>query len=460
MYVCGPTVYGHAHIGHAKVYITFDIIRRYLEYLGYRVRYVQNITDVGHLTGDADEGEDKIAAQAKKERLEPMEIVEYYTRSYFEDMDALNVLRPDISPRASGHVPEQIQLAEILIDREVAYESNGSVFFSVKDWSSYGKLSGRKIEDLEEGARLEVNPDKRDPRDFAVWRAATSGHIMRWNSPWGEGFPGWHAECSVMSKKYLGLPFDIHGGGLENIFPHNESEIAQSEAAYDVEFARYWLLNNMITVDGTKMGKSLGNYTTIKDALSRHSPMTIRLFILNSHYRSPTDFTEAALEAASKGYERLVGAVSLTRQALADADCGEPPDEKFLTVIQHHKMRFLAAMDDDFNTPQALAVLFDFNKEVNGLLNEGQPVSGGTLKAIDDVYRELGNDIMGIMPDQLETSSNAGLENKLIQLIADLRAEARARKDWTTADAIRDRLTEIGVLMEDRPEGTTWRLKR
>lgn len=460
MYVCGPTVYGHAHIGHAKVYVTFDIVRRYLEHLGYRVRYVQNITDVGHLTDDADEGEDKITRQARRERLEPMEIVEYYTRSYFEDMDTLNVLRPDISPRASGHVPEQIELAEILIEKGVAYEGNGSVFFSVTDWPSYGKLSGRKIEDLEEGARLEVNLDKRDPRDFAVWRAATPEHIMRWNSPWGEGFPGWHAECSVMSKKYLGLPFDIHGGGLENIFPHNESEVAQSEAAYGVEFARYWLLNNMVTVNGIKMGKSLGNYTTIKDALSRHSPMTIRFFILNSHYRSPTDFTEAALEAASKGYERLVGAVSLTRQKLVDADGGEPQDETFLAIIQQHRARFLAAMDDDFNTPQALAVLFDFNKEVNSLLNEGQPVGDDTLKAIDDLYRELGNNILGIIPDQLETSSSASLENELIQLIADLRAEARARSDWSTADAIRDRLAEVGVLLEDRPEGTTWRLKR
>ena len=460
MYVCGPTVYGHAHIGHAKVYITFDIVHRYLEYLGYRVRYVQNITDVGHLTDNADQGEDKIAVQARKERVEPMEVVEYYTRSFFEDMDALNILRPDISPRASGHVPEQIELAQMLIDRGIAYESSGSVFFSVRDWPSYGKLSGRKIEDLEEGARLEVNLDKRDPRDFAVWRAATPDHIMRWKSPWGEGFPGWHAECSIMSRKYLGLPFDIHGGGLENVFPHNESEIAQSEAAYGVEFARYWLLNNMVTVDGVKMGKSLGNFTTIRDALSRHSAMTIRFFILSSHYRSPTDFTEAALEAASKGHERLISAAGLTRHKLADADCNEPPDEAFLDVIQQHKARFLSAMDDDFNTPQALAVLFDFNKEVNSLLNEGQPVSGSTLAAIDDVYHELGNDILGIIPDQLETSSTAGLENELIQLIADLRAEARTRRDWATADVIRDRLAEIGVLLEDRPEATTWRVKR
>jgi cysteinyl-tRNA synthetase len=460
MYVCGPTVYGHAHIGHTKVYIAFDIVHRYLEYLGYRVRYVQNVTDVGHLTDDADEGEDKIVRQARKERVEPMEIAEYYTRSYFEDMDTLNVLRPDISPRASGHVPEQIDLARILIDKGLAYESNSSVFFSVMDWPSYGKLSGRKIGELEEGARLELNPDKRDPRDFAVWRAAASGHIMRWKSPWGEGFPGWHAECSVMSKKYLGLPFDIHGGGLENIFPHNESEIAQSEAAYGVEFARYWLLNNMVTVDGVKMGKSLGNFTTIKDALSRHHPMTLRFFILNSHYRSPTDFTEEALEAAARGHERLISAASLTRQKLADADPSQPPDETFLDVIQGHRARFVTAMDDDFNTPQALAVLFDFNKEVNTLLNTGQPISGGTLQAIDDLYRELGGGILGIISDKSETSVSAGLENVLIQLIADLRAEARTRKDWSTADAIRDRLVQIGIFLEDRPEGTTWRLNR
>lgn len=460
MYVCGPTVWGHAHIGHAKVYITFDIVHRYLEYLGYRVRYVQNITDVGHLTDDADEGEDKIAHQAARERVEPMEIVEYYTRSYFEDMDTLNILRPDISPRASGHVPEQIELAQILIEKGYAYESNGSVFFSIKDRPSYGKLSGRKIEDLEEGTRLEVNPDKRDPRDFAVWRAATPGHIMRWKSPWGEGFPGWHAECSVMSKKYLGLPFDIHGGGLENIFPHNESEIAQSEAAYSVEFAHYWLLNNMVTVDGVKMGKSLGNFTTIKDALSRHSPMTLRFFILNSHYRSTTDFTEEALQAAGKGYERLISAVSLARQKLADADPGQGADEAFLDVIRQHKARFMTALDDDFNTPQALAVLFDFNKEANTLLNSGQPLSGGTLKTIDDLYRELGNGILGIVPDELGAPASAGLETELIQLLLDLRAEARARKDWGTSDAIRDRLAEIGILLEDRPEGTTWRLRQ
>ncbi|MBI1877136.1 MAG: cysteine--tRNA ligase, partial [Chloroflexi bacterium] len=272
MYVCGPTVYGDSHIGHAKVYITFDVAHRYLEYLGYKVRYVQNITDVGHLVGDGDVGEDKIGQQARLERIEPMEVVESYTRNYFRDMDLLNIIRPDISPRASGHVPEQIELAQILIEKGHAYEANGNVYFSVPSWPTYGKLSRRKVDELEEGARLEVSADKRDPRDFAVWRAAAPEHLMQWGSPWGQGFPGWHAECTVMARKYLGLPFDIHGGGLENIFPHNESEAAQSEAAYGGEFARYWLLNNMVTIEGIKMGKSMGNSLTIQQAITGDHP--------------------------------------------------------------------------------------------------------------------------------------------------------------------------------------------
>ncbi len=458
MYVCGPTVYGHAHIGHAKAYISFDVLHRYLEYLGYRVRYVQNITDVGHLTDNADEGEDKIGQQARQERVEPMQVVEFYTRSYFEDMDTLNVLRPDISPRASGHVPEQIDLAETLIEKGHAYESNGSVFFSVPSWTSYGKLSGRKIDDLAEGARVVVNPDKRDGRDFAVWRAATPEHIMQWSSPWGRGYPGWHAECTVMSRKYLGLPFDIHGGGLENIFPHNESEIAQCEAAYGVEFARYWVLNNMVTVNGVKMGKSLGNFTTIKDALKKHAPMTIRFFILSSHYRSNTDFSDQALSAAGRGYERLIGAVSLVRRKLANTATDQAADETFLQVIATHKARFLAAMDDDLNTAQAIATLFDLNKAVNTLLNSGRPIGGGTLGAIDDVYRELGGGILGLIPDQLPQQAGAGLDDTLMQILIDLRAQARQNKDWATADIIRDRLLEAGVALEDRPEGTVWRL--
>ena len=459
IYVCGLTVYDHAHIGHAKAYVSFDVVVRYLRYLGYKVRYVQNITDVGHLTDDADEGEDKIGRKARLEQLEPMEVAEYYTRSYFEDMDALNVARPDISPRASGHVPEQIELAQTLIEKGYAYEANGSVFFSVESFPEYGELSGRKVDELEEGARVEVNPDKRHPADFAVWRAAPPGHLMCWKSPWGEGYPGWHAECSVMAAKYLGLPFDIHGGGLENIFPHNESEIAQSEAAYGVEFARYWLLNNMVTVDGIKMGKSLGNFVTIKDALQRHEPMAIRFFILSSHYRSPTDFSEAALEAASKGLERLYGAVKLVRDRLATAE-DSGADAAFQKVMDEHKARFIEAMDDDFNTPQALAVLFDLTRDVNTLLNSEEPVSRGTLEAIDDLYRELGGDVLGIIPDQLPEEAGAGLEDALMQILIDLRQEFRQAKDWAKADAIRDRLAEVGIALEDGPDGTRWRLYR
>jgi len=460
MYVCGPTVYGHAHIGHAKAYISFDVLHRYLEHLGYEVRYVQNITDVGHLTDDADEGRDKIAEQAKRERVEPMQVVELYTRSYFEDMDALNVLRPDISPRASGHVPEQIEMAQTLIDKGYAYESNGSVFFSVTDWPEYGKLSGRKVKDLEEGARVEVNPDKKDPRDFAVWRAALPDHIMQWGSPWGRGYPGWHAECTVMARKYLGLPFDIHGGGLENIFPHNESEIAQCEAAYGTGFARYWVLNNMVTVDGTKMGKSLGNFTTIKDALKRHEPMTIRFFILSSHYRSTTDFSDEALEAASKGYERLIDTVALVRQRLAESDDQGFVDEQMAETLTEHRDRFLSAMDEDLSTPQALAALFDLNRAVNTLLNSDKIVTGPTLQAIDQAYRVLGGEILGLIPDRLpqESGEGASLTAELMKVLIDLRAQARQNRDWTTADMIRDRLTGMGIVLEDRSEGTTWRL--
>jgi len=458
MYVCGPTVYGHSHIGHAKVYIAFDIVFRYLRYRGYKVRYVRNITDVGHLTDDADEGEDKILRRARQEQVEPMEVVQTYMDSFFEDMDALNVLRPNISPRASCHIPEQVELVKGLLQRGHAYEAGGSIYFDVSSWPEYGKLSGRKVEEQEEGARVTVNPEKDDPADFAVWKKAEPGHILRWPSPWGQGYPGWHLECSVMATKYLGQPFDIHGGGLENIFPHNESEVAQCEAAYDEPFARYWVLNNMVTVNGTKMGKSLGNFITIKDALARHDPMTIRFFVLSSHYRSNTDFSEEALEAAGRGYERLIGTVSVVRQRLAEADRDEQPDETFAEVLRTYETRFLRAMDDDLNTPQALAALFDLNKEVNTLLNSGGYVSGGTLAAIDETYRRLGGTILGLIPDEIIEQESAGLEEALIGLLIELRAQAREQRNWATADTIRDRLTAAGVALEDRPDGTTWHL--
>jgi cysteinyl-tRNA synthetase len=467
LYVCGPTVYGDAHLGHAKVYVTFDVVHRYLEFLGYKVRYVQNITDVGHLVGDGDRGEDKIARQARLERLEPMEIVETYTRNYFRDMDLLNVIRPDISPQASGHVPEQLDLAQTLIERGHAYVSNGNVYFSVASWPGYGQLSRRNIEELEEGARLEVSTDKRDPRDFAVWRAAAPAHLMQWSSPWGPGFPGWHAECTVMARKYLGLPFDIHGGGLENIFPHNESELAQSEAAYGGDFARYWLLNNMVTIDGRKMGKSLGNFLTIQQALTGahprlsqgYPPLAIRFFILSSHYRQNSDFSDEALKSAARGYERLLGTVGLVRQRLRQASGTAPA---FGQVIDGFQRRFLEALDHDFNTPQALAALFDFTKAVNTLLNGDQPVSRLTLAAIDRTYRTFGGDILGLIPDEIPTPAGGGggLAEDLLRLLVELRTAARQHKDFAEADGIRTRLAHIGVVLEDGVNGTSWKISR
>jgi cysteinyl-tRNA synthetase len=459
IYVCGPTIYDHAHIGHSKAYVSFDTIVRYFRYRGYEVNYVQNITDVGHLTDNADQGDDKILQRARRDRVEPMELVETYMRSYFEDMDALNVIRPNISPRPSCHITEQIGLVEELLKTEHAYEADGSVYFDVASWPEYGKLSGRKVEELEEGARVAINPEKRHPADFAVWKAAEKGHILRWPSPWGWGYPGWHLECSVMATKYLGQPFDIHGGGLENIFPHNECEIAQIEAATGEPFCNYWLLNNMVTVEGVKMGKSLGNAITVKEMLERYDPMTIRFFILSSHYRSPTDFSEEALDAAARGLERLYGAVGLVRERMRGADEGDA-DPVWAEKLEATRSRFVEVMDDDFGTPQGIATLFDLGREVNTLLNTGEPVSRGTLEAIDDLYRQLGNDVLGIIPDDLAQQVGSDLVDSLLHLLIDLRQQARRDRNWAQADAIRDRLTEMGVALEDSPEGTRWRLSR
>ncbi len=466
IYVCGPTVYGHSHLGHAKSYISFDVIIKYFRYLGYKVRYVQNITDVGHLTDDADAGEDKIAKQARKERIEPMEVVESYTRSYFEDMDALNVARPDISPRPSGHIPEQLEMIEELVEKGYAYAVNGSVYFDVHSFKEYGKLSGRKVEELEEGARVDVNPDKKHPADFALWKKAEASHLMRWASPWGEGYPGWHIECSVMSTKYLGQPFDIHGGGLENIFPHHESEIAQSEACHGAQFANYWLHNNMVTVNGMKMGKSLGNAITLKELFSgshpllskAYAPLTVRFFILSSHYRSPLDFSNQALQAAEKGLARLHATVKLLRDQLQHASPGDIPPA-VTDMLAQHKDRFIEAMNDDFNTSQAIAALFDLNKAVNTLLNAEQKLSAPALQAIDRLYRELGEDVLGLIPEDLNAEAGGNLVDGLLNLLITLRQEARAKKDWATSDSIRDQLADMGVILEDRPDGTVWKLK-
>ncbi len=455
MYVCGPTVYDDSHIGHAKTYISFDVIARYLRFGGYDVLYVQNITDVGHML---DTGEDRVLRRARQLSAEPMQVVETYMRGYFADMDALNVIRPDISPRASGHVPEQISMVETLLEKGNAYEINGSVYFDVTSFPEYGKLSGRRLDEQEVGTRESVRTEKRRPADFALWKKAEPEHILRWPSPWGEGFPGWHVECSAMAAKYLGETFDIHGGGLDNIFPHNECEIAQSEAAHDEPFARYWMLAGTLTLDGVKMSKSLGNTLTLKEALGRWRPEAIRTFILSSHYTNPIDFSDEAVEAAYKGWLRIWGAASLVREQLKNAPDG-PLDEAVQEMLSQIRTSFCERMDDDFNAPAALAVLQDLTRKVNSLINESAPLSRGSLEAIDQTFRELGGDVLGIIPDQLDQRSDMTREDGLVRILIELRAEARERKDWLTADQIRQELAELGVTLEDRSDGTIWKLE-
>lgn len=464
MYVCGPTVYGHAHLGHGKSYVSFDVLLRYLRYLGYAVTYVQNITDVGHLTDDADAGEDKLAKQAQKEHRHPMAIAEFYTRSYFEDMDALGVLRPDISPRATGHIPEQIELTQTLIDKGFAYVANGSVYFDVTTFAGYGRLSGRNIEEMQAGARIEVNSEKRNAADFALWKKAEPNHIMQWNSPWGRGYPGWHLECSVMSMKYLGKTIDIHGGGIENQFPHHECEIAQSEAANGCPFVKYWVHHNMVTVDGQKMGKSLGNFITLKqifktghERLTRtYDPLAVRQLILQSHYRSPIDFSDAALSAAQSGYDKITEAVIKVRKRLTNAPTGAA-DAAVISQLAAMKEKFEAAMNDDLNTAVALSVLFEMVRLVNTLPDNA---NNATLEAIDAQFRTLGGEVLGVVKDEYASAGGADDEllDHLIGMMIEQRKTARANKDFAASDAIRDKLAGFGITLEDKPGGiSTWR---
>ncbi len=458
MYACGPTVYDHAHLGHAKTYVALDVIVRYLRYLDYEVRYVQNITDVGHLL---DSGEDRIIRKARLEQVEPMEVAQRYERSYFADMDALSVTRPDISPRASGHIPEQIQVVETLLEKGYAYETEkGDVYFSVEAFDDYGKLSGRSIEDLEAGARVEVREEKRHPADFALWKHAEPEHILRWPSPWGWGYPGWHVECTAMATRYLGDTFDIHGGGIDNLFPHNECEIAQSEAATGEPFARYWLLTGSLTVDDVKMSKSLGNFITIREALELYSPEAVRLFILSSHYRKPVDFSRDAILSAERGLERLHNTVRALRQRREHAQPAGTAELSEVGTLMRYSEQFLDAMDDDFNTPQAIAALFDLNREVNELLNSGKSLSQGTLAAIDDIYSELGGQILGIIPEDLARGASEALVEGLMDIILDIREQYREAEAWERADALRNRLADLGVMVDDRPEGPVWRVEQ
>ena len=456
IYVCGPTVYGPTHIGHAKSYVSFDVIVRYLRYVyGERnVLYVQNLTDVGHIL---DSGEDRVLKGARRDQVQPMEVVETYTRSYFEDMDALRVRRPNISPRASAHIIEQIELIKRLLAKGHAYEVDGDVYFSVQSDPDYGKLSGQRVEMLQDAVRIESDPKKRHPADFHLWRKAAPEHILRWPSPWGEGYPGWHIECSVMSTKYLGQPFDIHGGGLENRFPHHECEIAQSECAYDITFARYWLHNNMVTQRGEEMHRSAGNAFNLKDLFQQYDPLVIRFFILSSHYRSPLDYSEESLAAAKSGLERLHTGVRAMRVRLAAASGDGEADEDWAKRIEDVRMRFGAEMDDDFNTATALAVLFEFTRDVNALLAAGTP-SRATLGAVDELYRDLGDRVLGIVPDSVGHDEGAGLAKPLIEMLLTTRQDLRKAKQYALADKIRDDLNRIGVVVEDGPEGSTWRI--
>lgn len=466
MYVCGPTVYGDAHLGHAKSYVSFDLIYRYLLALEYKVRYVQNITDVGHLTDDADEGDDKILKQSRLEQIEPMEVVERYMANYYRDMDALNILRPSIAPRPSGHIPEQIKSIEILIEKGLAYEVNGSVYFDVLSYNkdhNYGKLSGRTVEELQAGAGaesreagLEGQSEKKSPFDFALWKSASEDHLMKWESPWGWGYPGWHIECSVMSQKYLGDTFDIHGGGLENAFPHHECEIAQAEAEKGKTFANYWLHNNMVTINGQKMGKSLGNGVFCHELFSgdnpqlekAFSPMAVRFFILQSHYRSTLDFSNEALKASEKGLKKLMTGWQTLNQLTPTGDSGMD-----LAKLEED---MYGAMNDDFNSPVLISVLFDAVRQVNQVKDGALQISEAELSKLKDLFQLFAFDVLGLQEEGEQSENGNGLTDDLMQLLIDLRTQSKADKNYALADQIRDDLKKLKIDLKDSKEGTAW----
>jgi cysteinyl-tRNA synthetase len=454
IYFCGPTVYGDPHLGHARGPIVYDVLRRWLEHSGYKVRFVSNITDVGHLVDDADEGEDKVQKRAKLEQLEPMEVAEKYMWAYFDDMKDLNVRRPDIAPRAAGHIPEQIDLVQRLLERGYAYVRGGSVYFRVRAWPSFGKLANRQLEEQEAGARVEVREEKEDPRDFALWKNADPEHIMRWKSPWGEGYPGWHIECSAMSLKYLGEGFDIHSGGIDLQFPHHEAEIAQAEAA-GYRFARYWMHHNHVLLGGEKMAKSTGNFVVLRELLTRHEPIAVRFYLLSSHYRSVMDFTWEGLEAAKQGYMRLLNAYRETRRQLAEAPAGRHTGLE--RAIDELESRFAAALDDDLNTAQALAALFEFVTELNRALPD-KP-GRDTLARAEEVFGKLGEGVLGLFPKRvLEASLSGPLLDGLVKLLLEIREEARRERNFALSDRIRARLTELGLTVEDTREGPKWKV--
>ena len=468
MYVCGPTVYGDPHLGHARPAITFDLVFRYLKHLGYKVRYVRNITDVGHLEHDADEGEDKIAKKARLEQLEPMEIAQYYTNRYHQAMDALNVLRPSIEPHATGHIIEQQQLVQQILDNGFAYESNGSVYFDIEAYNKkyqYGILSGRSLENIKDASRenLDGVGEKRNQADFALWKKAQPEHIMRWPSPWSDGFPGWHCECTAMGRKYLGEEFDIHGGGMDLVFPHHECEIAQAQASMGHPAVKYWMHNNMLTINGQKMGKSYNNFITLEQFFTgnhpllekAYSPMTIRFFVLSAHYRGTVDFSNEALAAAEKGLEKLMNAISDLDRVQVSDKC----DAETERVVKALRQKCYDAMNDDFATPQVISYLFEACTTINKLVDHKATICADCLRELKDVMHLFAEDILGLKAEK--SGSNDTREEafgKVVDMVLELRAKAKADKDWATSDRIRDALAAAGFEVKDTKDGVTWKL--
>ena len=462
MYVCGPTVYGDPHLGHARPAITFDVVFRYLKHSEYKVRYVRNITDAGHLENDSDDGDDKIIKKARLEELEPMEVVQYYTLSYHKAIDKLNCISPSIEPRATGHIIEQIEMVKKIIGRGFAYEVNGSVYLDVNKYNkefSYGILSGRNLEETLEGTRiLDKQSEKKNYVDFAIWKKASEEHIMKWPSPWGYGFPGWHMECSAMSEKYLGKNFDIHGGGMDLVFPHHEAEITQSYACNNCNPANYWMHNNMITIDGKKMGKSLGNFITLEQFFTGNHPkieqpylpMTIRFFILQAHYRSTLDFSNTALQAAEKGFKKLMSAMaSLQTLKISDVSTYN---------VDNLEKKCYSAMDDDFNTPILIAHLFDGVKVINSVKDGKEKLNANDLEKFQQIFNIFVKEILGFNDEKEE--SNNDLSNKLVELLLALRKNAKNNQDFDSADLIRDKLEVLGIEIKDtKGGGSSWNLK-
>ena len=461
MYVCGPTVYGDPHLGHARPAITFDVVFRYLKHLDYKVRYVRNITDAGHLENDADQGEDKIAKQARLEQLEPMEIVQFYTVSYHKAMEALNCLSPSIEPRATGHIIEQIEMVKGILENGFAYQVNGSVYLDVNKYNEkypYGTLSGRNLEDTLEGTRpLDGQSEKKSPVDFAIWKKASTGHIMKWPSPWGEGFPGWHMECSAMGEKYLGKNFDIHGGGMDLVFPHHEAEIAQSNACNNCNPVNYWMHNNMITVDGKKMGKSLGNFINLEEFFTgnhakldrAYTPMTIRFFILQAHYRSTVDFSNTALQAAEKGFTKLMNAME-TLGKLSSSDTSTYD-------VNELQEKCYAAMDDDFNTPILIARLFDGVRIINSVKDGKESLNATDLEKLKNTFDTFVTDILGFV--SAKESGGNDLTNEVMEVVLKLRENAKTNKDFDSADLIREELNKLNIQVKDGRNGSSWEVK-